>query len=237
MLKQAVILAGGRGERLRPLTDDRPKPMILVNNRPFLEYVIDILKLSGIEEVVLLIGYLSEKIVDYFGDGSRFGVNIKYGVSPVEDDTGTRIKKAKDLLAPDFLLMYGDVYWPALDLQKMSEFFFSSGKLGLIVVCNKGESKPNILVDDENNVLRYVYGPEANDSKFNWTEVGVFIMNKKIVDFIPEKDNVNLNKTILPDLVARNQLIAWKTDKVPDTITYSEHLSSFAEKVRLLCGQ
>lgn len=231
-ITQAVILAGGQGTRLRPLTDDQPKPMVLVNGRPFLEYVIDLLRENGIEEVVLLLGYLPEKFVEHFGDGRRFGLRIKHHVGKVEDETGARVRNAKNLLAQEFLLMYGDVYWPALDLLKMSEFYFSSGKLGLMAVCGSGESKCNVRVDDENNVLSYVYGPDANDSKFNWTEVGIFIMNQKIVDFMPEKDNFNLNKITLPGLVARNQLVAWKTDKNPDTITHPADLLAFAEKMR-----
>ena len=79
-IKQAVILAGGRGMRLRPITDTIPKPMILFHNRPFLEYLIEMLKENEIKEVVLLLGYLPEKIVDYFGDGSKFGLKIKYSI-------------------------------------------------------------------------------------------------------------------------------------------------------------
>mgnify|MGYP001582600533 CR=1 FL=1 len=230
-IKQAVILAGGRGMRLRPFTDDRPKLMVLVNGLPFLEYVFDPLKKNGIEEIVLLLGYLPEKFIEHFGDGRRFGLRIKHHVGKIEDETGARVRNAKNLLAPEFLLMYGDVYWPALNLPKMSEFYFSSGKSGLMAVCGGGESKRNVWVDDKNNVLSYVYGPEANDPKFNWTEVGVFIMSRDIVNFMPEKDNFNLNKATLPDLAARNQLVAWKTDKAPDTITHPAHLSAFARKM------
>jgi len=232
VIKQAVILAGGRGERLKPLTDNCPKPMVKVHGRPFLEYVINVLKKSGVEEIVLLLGYLHEKVSDYFGDGTKFGMKIKYSIGEVSDDTGTRVRNAKSLLAENFLLIYGDVYWPFLDLEKMSEFYYASGKLGLVVVCDKGESKPNIQVDEGNNVLSYVYGPEAGDSKFNWTEVGVFIMNRKIADFMPENINFSWNKITLPDLTARNQLIAWKTNKAPDTITNPAHLSAFADKIK-----
>ena len=68
-IKQAVILAGGRGIRLRPLTNDRPKPMVLINHRPFAEYLIDLLKKNGITEVIFLLGYLPESIMEHFGDG------------------------------------------------------------------------------------------------------------------------------------------------------------------------
>lgn len=208
--------------------------MVLVGEKPFVEYMVEALKKSGIEEIVFLLGYLPEKVTEYFGDGSHFGIKIMYSIGKVEDDTGTRIRNAKKLLDRDFLLMYGDVYWPFLDLKKMSEFYYASGKLGLMVVCNTGESRPNVWVDDANNVLDYAYGPDAKNPRFNWTEIGVFLMNKKIVNFISERDNVNLNKTTLPDLVAKGEFIAWKTNHAPDTITCPAHVIAFAEKMRLM---
>src|SRR3989344_4142717 len=94
-LNQAVILAGGRGIRMMPYTADRPKPTVLVNGRPFLEYLIDFLKGQGITDIVLLLGYLPEKVTEHFGDGSKFGVNIKYSIGGIDDFTGTRVRNAK----------------------------------------------------------------------------------------------------------------------------------------------
>ena len=87
-IKQAVILAGGRGERLKPITDTIPKPMVPINGKPFLEYLVELLKENGIEEIVMLLGYLPDKITEYFGDGSKFGVRIRYSVGAVEDEGG-----------------------------------------------------------------------------------------------------------------------------------------------------
>src|SRR6266849_1815443 len=95
---QAVVFAGGRGERLRPFTDIRPKPMLEVHGKPFLEYNIEMLREQGFERVLLLLGYLPEIVQDYFGDGKRWGLRIDYSVTPVEDNTGLRLKKAAQLL-------------------------------------------------------------------------------------------------------------------------------------------
>src|SRR5437868_13744064 len=92
---QAVILAGGRGERLRPLTDIRPKPMIEIHGKPFLEYQLEMLREQGFERVVLLLGYLAEVVQDYFGDGGRWGLRLEYSVTPAEDNTGRRLKRAE----------------------------------------------------------------------------------------------------------------------------------------------
>src|SRR6185369_6652215 len=93
---QAVILAGGRGTRLLPLTISRPKPMILFHGRPFLEYLIDQLREQGFRRILLLLGYLPEIIMDYFGDGRRFGIQMDYHVTSVDDETGARLRSARD---------------------------------------------------------------------------------------------------------------------------------------------
>ena len=103
---QAVILAGGLGTRLRPLTETRPKPMVQVGGKPFLEYQINQLREHGFDRVLLLLGYLPEVVRDYFGDGRRWGVSIEYSVTAIDDDTGRRIKLAEPLLESHFLLLY-----------------------------------------------------------------------------------------------------------------------------------
>ncbi|MCK4416320.1 MAG: NTP transferase domain-containing protein, partial [Thermoplasmatales archaeon] len=120
-IKQAVILAGGLGTRLRPITDKIPKPMIEFHNKPFLEYILEMLKNNGIEEVVLLLGYLPDPIVEYFGDGTKFGIKIKYSIGTIEDKTGTRIRNAEELLDDHFMLMYCDNYLP-FNLQQYVDF-------------------------------------------------------------------------------------------------------------------
>ena len=115
---QAVILAGGLGIRLRPITDTIPKPMITFHGKPFLEYIIEMLVEQGFKKVVLLLGYLPEKVIEYFGDGKKFGLEIEYSITDVEDDTGLRLQKAKHLIDPIFTLLYCDNYWP-MDFEKM----------------------------------------------------------------------------------------------------------------------
>ena len=119
---QAVILAGGRGTRMAPLTDTCPKPMIEIHGKPFLEYLIDMLRDRGISRILLLLGYLPEVVQQYFGDGSRWSVKIEYSVTPIENETGPRLKAAMSQLDPYFLLMYCDNYWP-MPLDKMWKRF------------------------------------------------------------------------------------------------------------------
>jgi len=209
-VKQAVILAGGIGARLRPLTDNTPKPMILVNNRPFLEYLIELLKERGINEVILLLGYLPEKIIDYFGDGANFGLKIKYSIGDVTFETGKRIKYAEKLLDKNFLLMYCDNYVP-INLKELVKFHAKQKTLAtLAIYTNKdGIRKNNIYVDDDGFVIRY--DRSRKNPNLNGVEIGFFVINKKIVNVMPN-DNFSFEDVIIPKLIEQRQLSGFKVD-------------------------
>jgi len=106
--KQAVILCGGRGTRLKPLTDSTPKPMVKINGKPFLHYLMEQLSDEGVKDFLLLTGYLKEQISSYFGDANNFDWNIQFSEGPVDWDTGKRIWEARDKIQERFLLLYSD---------------------------------------------------------------------------------------------------------------------------------
>ncbi len=209
-VNQAVILAGGVGMRLRPLTNTIPKPMVLVNNRPYLEYLIELLKNNGISEILLLLGYLSEKVVDYFGNGSDFGINIKYSVGDVSFETGKRIKDAENLIKDHFLLMYCDNYWP-LNLQRLTEFHEKKQTAATVTVyTNKdGITRNNICVDEKGYVVKY--DKSRTDKNLNGVEIGFFIIDKKIMNLMPNK-NFSFEKEMLSQLIENHQLSGYLTD-------------------------
>lgn len=221
-IKQAVILAGGKGTRLRPLTYKIPKPMIPVNNRPFLEYLIKMLKENGISKIVLLLGYLSEKIVEYFVDGSKFGINIKYSIGDVSFDTGMRIKNATNLLDDHFLLMYCDNYWP-LNLKRLVKFYDEHKTLVAVTVyTNKDKiTRNNVYVNDEGYVIKYDKTRKDND--LNGVEIGFFIIDKKILKLM-SNHNFSFEGEILPLLVKKKQLCAYETDSRYYSISDHERL-------------
>ncbi|MFC1941144.1 HAD-IIIA family hydrolase [Chloroflexota bacterium] len=213
-IRQAVILAGGEGIRLRPVTYQVPKPMVLVNNRPFLEYLIEMLRENGISEVVLLLGYLPDKITQYFGDGSNFGIKIKYSIGKVSDRTGTRLKNAEHLLDDIFILMYCDNYWP-LNLKRLCEFYTKHKTLASVTVYTnkdgKGEYGPenNIYVDDDGYVLKY--DKAGKDKKLNGVDIGFQIISKKVLELMPNHD-FSFEEEILPLLIDRRQLSGYQTE-------------------------
>src|SRR5689334_18121330 len=136
--RQAVILAGGRGVRMRPLTDDRPKPMVEFHGRPFLAYVIEMLRDSGFDRVLLLLGYRAEVIQNYFGDGSRFGIDIEYSVSSPDDLTVRRVQLARHRIEDSFMLLYCDNYWP-MRIDHMWSHYQAVGAPAMITVYTNGD--------------------------------------------------------------------------------------------------
>ena len=144
---QVVILAGGLGTRLKPFTNTAPKPMYPINNIPFIDYLIRQMKNFGMEEVLLLLGYLPEKIMDYLGDGSRYGLTINYDITPVDYDTGMRIKHAAPQIADKFLLLYCDNYCPINYSKLFADFCNNKAKIQITSYSNRDNyTKSNLHV-------------------------------------------------------------------------------------------
>ena len=223
-LSQAVIFSGGKGERLRPITDTIPKPMVTFHGKPFLEYIINQLKHQGIEEIVLLVGYLADVIEEYFGTGKSQGVKIKYSYSPVESETGDRLKNAKDLLDSEFMLLYCDNYCP-INLPSMIAEFRRSQCTSLITVYNNNDmfTRNNVKV----NPTGYVetYDPTRTLPKLNGVEIGYSITKRDIIDQIPDT-NTRFEHYIYPLLCREGNLFAYRTNHRYYSIGSSDRLAS-----------
>lgn len=209
-ITQAVILAGGQGTRLYPLTLNTPKPMIIINGKPFLEYIVELLKKNGITRILLLTGYLHEQIEAYFQDGSKFGLAISYSYSSVKDGTGTRMRKAKKSIDTTFLLLYADNYWP-LPLDLLYEQYKKKKKDGLVTVYTNVDryTKNNIFVADNDFVT--MYDKKNMHTNFNGVDIGFFILKKSVLDLLPGK-NCSFEEVMLPKLIKKKQLIAYRSE-------------------------
>jgi histidinol-phosphate phosphatase family protein len=207
-ISQAVILAGGRGTRLAPLTDTRPKPLIDVGGRPFLDYLLEMIKGQGIERVVMLLGYRAEMIVDHLGDGSRFGLEIAHSATPEADETGRRLRTAAELLDPEFLLMYCDNYWP-LPLERLWQCYKSSGAPMQITVYDNvdGYTRDNVRVEGS---LVTVYDKSRTAPGLHGVDIGYAIMRRDLLDRLPD-GNPSFEAALYPDLVAEGKLAAFVT--------------------------
>ncbi len=174
--EQAVILCGGLGSRLRPHTDNLPKPMIPCNGKPFLWYLLYQLHQQGIKRFVLLTGYLSEKIEDYFSDGTQWGWQIEYSQGPKEWDTGKRIWQAKEKIDDCFLLLYSDNFVPF----PLDKVWALHQKNGLPLTFMVSPKLPGNIALNDNGVVRQ-YNNDRSDVTLDCVEIGYMILEKEAV--------------------------------------------------------
>lgn len=173
-IKQGVILCGGLGSRLGELTKKVPKPMIIVEGKPFLEHLIIQLKKNGIKKIILLVGYKHELIKKYFANGKKFGVDIKYSYLPENFDTGSRIYFAKNFLFSKFLLLYCDNY-ASLNIKKL-EYELNKYKKKIIFTLVK-KKNGNCIVKEDGNIIY----KKKRSSKISYVEIGYMLIKKEIL--------------------------------------------------------
>ena len=211
-IKQAVILAGGYGTRLKPFTDTNPKPMYPFEGKPFLEYLVEQIKNFGISEIIMLLGYLPDKIMDYFGDGSEWGVHIRYCITPVEYETGLRLCAAykEDLLAPEFLLMYCDNYCPIDFRRLVREYTFNRAMIQFTAYRNADSyTKSNLKIAVDG--LVEVYDKTRRTENLQGVDIGYAIINRDVLQLLPQK-NENFEKVVYPQLIRQKKMYATVTE-------------------------
>ncbi len=207
---QAVILAGGRGTRLHPLTLTRPKPMVEILGKPFLEYQIEQLREQGFKKVLLLLGYLPEMVRDYFGDGRRLGIKVEYSVSAVDDETGRRLKLAQPFLDPYFLLLYCDNYWPMAILPMWQRYVAAGAPVMITVYSNRdGYTRNSVRVEPDHRVS--LYDKTCSHPGLNGVEISYAIVNKKIIRTLTDA-NVLFETAVYKILAERGELSAFVSD-------------------------
>lgn len=200
---QAVILAGGLGTRLRPVVDALPKSMAPMNGRPFLEFQIENLRSRGYTKILLLVGYRAESIVDHFGDGSAFGVNIAYSIEEGQLGTAGALKNAEAQLAESFLLLNGDTFLD-LEYNELAERHRKRGSLltmALVEVADAGRYGAVEMAGGE-RIVRFgekcVEGP-------GYINAGVYAMEKGIVRGLPSGRTISLEGETIPHLIAADE--------------------------------
>lgn len=215
-IKQAVILAGGAGTRLQPFTLKNPKPLIPINGKPFIDYLITLLKDQGIKEIILLIGYKGEKIIKHLGDGSKLNISIKYSYTPFKNyqgeeiKSGARILNAHELLNNHFLLLYCDNYMN-FNINKLKDLYSKKQADVLVSVFSNFDSstKNNIQVND--GIVKK-YDKTRFSKNLNGVDIGFMIVNKEVLRHLPEK-NVKFEDIIFPYLIKQDKLAGFITNQ------------------------
>lgn len=206
---QAVILAGGMGTRLRPLTHSVPKAMVPVCGRPFLTYQLEYLAHHHIRDIILCVGYLGDAIEAHFGDGQRFGVEIRYGH---EGDrllgTAGAIKNVQHLLDDAFFVTFGDSY-TVVDFETILDYFRRRDRLGLMVVLRNEDrwDSSNVVLDGD---LVRVYDKQRAHPGMRYIDFGVSLFRREAFRDLSPGVPVDLD-AVNQRLIAQQQLLAWET--------------------------
>ena len=203
-----ALLAGGLATRLRPITEKIPKVLVSVAGKPFLEHQLALLRKQGLTRVVLCLGHLGERVVDQFGDGSAYGVQLEYSFDgPKLLGTGGALKQALPKLGEGFFVLYGDSYLTE-PFGSVAEFFLRSGKLGCMTVYrNEGKyDTSNVVFGD--GVIE-LYDKKQRRPEMRHIDYGLSLFNKHAFDEWPSDQPFDL-AAVMTRLVERQQMAGWE---------------------------
>jgi mannose-1-phosphate guanylyltransferase len=212
---KGIIIAGGLGTRLRPLTYHRPKPLVQVVNRPFLEYQVALLREHGIDDIVFATNYMADKIQGHFGDGSRFGVKMRYAVEDTPLGTGGAIRNAADLFpGEDVAVFNGDVLTD-YDLKAVIDFHYSKKAIATITLQPVPSPNPFgvLVLNEDDRVTAWLEPSEetkkalASDQNVAITgtdmiNAGFYVLDSRFISAIPHGEKCSIERDIFPRLLA-----------------------------------
>ena len=206
---QGLILAGGKGTRLRPLTVYTPKPIVPVLNRPFLLYQIDILAKAGITEIVLSLSYQPDKIEDLLGDGSDFGVKLSYVTEPSPMGTGGAYKFAAEAIRETTVVFNGDILTD-VDISSIISFHKekkSEATLALVPV-EDPSAYGLVETDEQQRILRFLEKPKLEEIarlNINTINAGIYVLEPSILNLIPKGENCSFEYNVFPAILDKQK--------------------------------
>lgn len=212
---QAVIMAGGEGSRLRPLTGNLPKPMLPVANRPLMEHIILLLRRHGITDVVATVQFLSSLIRNYFGDGSDLGVALSYSTEEEPLGTAGSVCAAQDLLEGTFLVVSGDALTD-LDLTKVIEFHRSKGAAATMVLKHMKDPLEFgiVMTDAKGKIERFLEKPTWGQVFTDTINTGIYVLEPEVLDLIPPGQPYDFSSELFPTMLDKGlPLYGYVTDE------------------------
>lgn len=202
---KGIIMSGGMGTRLRPLTCHLPKPMVPIFNKPVMEYAIDLLKKHGIRDIGVTLYYLPSMIMDYFGEGENFGVNMKYYIEDKPLGTGGSVKNADELLDSTFVVISGDGF-TNIDLTKAYEFHKERGSKATLIL--KREPIPLeygvVITDEKGKIIRFLEKPSWGEVFSDTINTGIYILEPEVLDYYQIGENFDFSKDLFPKFLKDN---------------------------------
>ena len=228
---KAIILAGGLGTRLLPYTKTLPKPMLPLDNKPILEYLIEWVKRNGITEIVLCVSYLRKKIESYFGDGKKFGVKIEYAISNKPLATAGQLKTAEKFIDGTFICLYGDSIYNFSLRNMIAEHKKSKSIVTMSLYNHKFNLKYGVIDTTKmGRVTSWSEKPEFS-AKIN---IGCYVMESEILQLIPKNKPYGMDGVIRKVLVKRKKVGSVTSTKafvdIGDKDTYEKVNDEYRKK-------
>ena len=199
---KAVVMAGGEGTRLRPLTSMRPKPMVPIVNQPVMEHILGLVKHHGINEVVATLAFMPQVIEDYFGDGDEWGMDISYAIEETPLGTAGSVKNAADALTETFVVISGDAL---TDINLSEVIAFHKAKGGAVTIALKRVPDPLefgvVITDDNGKVERFLEKPSWGQVFSDTINTGIYVVEPLVFDYIPEGKPFDFSSELFPLLM------------------------------------
>ncbi|HVF13316.1 MAG TPA: NDP-sugar synthase, partial [Acidimicrobiales bacterium] len=200
---KAVIMAGGEGTRLRPLTSNQPKPLMPLVNRPMMEHVVHLLKEHDFEDVVVTLAFLPQTIRTYFGNGSEFGVRMVYATEETPLGTAGSVRNAQAELGETFLVISGDVLTD-IDLSALVAFHKEKGAIATIAL--KSMENPLefgiVITREDGSIERFLEKPTWGQVFSDNVNTGIYVLEPEVFDYIAEGTSVDFSSDVFPRLLA-----------------------------------
>lgn len=208
-IRQAIILAGGKGIQMRPLTYEIPKAMIPVQGKPILQHIVESLRKYGINEITIFIGHLGKTTQDHFGDGSKFGVKISYFKEKEQAGTGGSLRQLKNQLTNAFILVYGDVL-ADINYIDFIEFHKTQDSLASVALTSLADpTEFGVASLHGSKIVRFQEKPEENSTFSRLVSAGIYILEPEIIKYISKQGYVSLEQDVFPQLVKKNKLFGY----------------------------
>ncbi|NLT94639.1 MAG: NTP transferase domain-containing protein [Clostridia bacterium] len=199
---KAIIMAGGKGTRLKPLTCTKPKPMVYLANNPVMTHTIELLKKHGITDIGVTLQHMSSQIMDYYADGKDFGVNLKYFIEEIPLGTAGSVKNAQEFLDDTFLVISGDGLTD-IDLKKAIQFHKEKKSLATLILTSVGNPlEYGIVVTKETGeIIKFLEKPSWGEVFSDKVNTGMYILEPEVLDFIPAETFYDFSKNLFPLLM------------------------------------
>lgn len=205
---KAVIMAGGEGTRLRPITCDKPKPMVNIMGRPMMEYTIRLLRNYGIVEIFVTLHYLPNEVSEFFGDGEDFGVDITYLIEKEARGTAGGVKAAEEFLDKDFVVISGDAL---TDIDLVEAFTFHKTQKSIAtLLLSEVENVSDygiVTLHDDGRVKGFIEKPDLSQVVTKNVNTGIYVFSPKIFSYLPDNGPYDFSKDLFPKLIESNERI------------------------------